>query len=159
MSSPVAHRAVLEVFEAQIPQAAPQTGSEEGLSTGIMVAILASGLFTFVVLALVSAYWVRKKFYSIKPSKVANSDMSGKEGKEGMQAAVDPHMLQYYESYYQSLGYPPGTATQMLGGAAQQQHQMALPAPMMPGAMMQAAAPATLALQDASAAWGQQRQV
>eukprot|EP00439_Symbiodinium_sp_Y106_P058363 s1342_g8.t1 len=56
-----------------------------------------------------------------------------------MRLSEDPHMLQYYESYYQSLGYPPGTATQMLGGANQQQHQMALPAPMMPGAMMQAA--------------------
>jgi len=149
--------AVLEVFEAPIPQEGPQTGNEEGLSTGVTVAILAGGLFTFVVLALVSAYWVRKKFFSFKPSQVANSSMASKEGKEGLQAGVDPHMLQYYESYYQSLGYPPGTATQMLGGAGanQQQHQMALPAPMMPGAMMQAAPAGTPALQDS--AWMQPR--
>jgi len=148
--------AVLEVFEAQVPQVATEPDGE-GLSTGVMVAIIGGGVFTFVVLGLVVAYWVRLKFFMSKPSKVANVDMSPKEGKEGMQAAVDPHMLQYYESYYQSLGYPPGTATQVLGGASAQ-HQMALPAPMMPGAMMQAAAPGTPALQDASA-WMQQRQV
>ena len=69
-------RAVLEVFEAPIPQEGAQTGNQEGLSTGgplrekllrskaasmfqagVTVAILAGGLFTFVVLALVSAYW------------------------------------------------------------------------------------------------------
>ncbi|CAE7585720.1 unnamed protein product [Symbiodinium natans] len=138
-----------------------------------MVAILASGLFTLVILALVSAYWAWLQEFCKKmvrdgtlggmpcvcyaQQEVANSDMmAAKEGKEGVQAAVDPHMLQYYESYYQSLGYPPGTATQVLGGvAANAQHQMALPAPMMPGAMMQAAPPGTPALQDS--AWMQPR--
>jgi len=138
--------AIIEVLEALPPPETEAAANTESLSTGVMVAIIAGGLFTAVVLGLVGAYWIRKKFFPPKPLKVVDESMATKEGKE-MQGGVDQNVLQFYESYYQSLGYPPGTAAQVLGASAGQQHQLALP---MGGAMMAAAPAGTPALQDAA---------
>eukprot|EP00913_Durusdinium_trenchii_P026537 g24897.t1 len=154
--------AVFQVLEVMMPREDPPI-SGEVFTPGVIVAIAATGLCIFIAVGV-----VRQKLKG-KPAKVVDETVS-KEGKDALGARCarcsagfeprggsmgDPNVLQFYESYYQSLGYPPGTAAQVLG-ATQQPHQLALP---MGGAMMNDrfsdASDMVAALQDA--AWMQPR--
>jgi len=137
--------AIIEAFEVVLPS---ETAPSTGLSSGELIGIACGGIFVVGVLGLVAAYWIRKKCFQPKLVKVVDESYA-KEGKEGLEAGVDQNVLQFYESYYQSLGYPPGTAAQVLGASVGQQHQLALAGPM-GGAMMAGAPAGTPALQDAA---------
>eukprot|EP00930_Biecheleria_cincta_P080621 TRINITY_DN689_c0_g1_i1.p1 TRINITY_DN689_c0_g1~~TRINITY_DN689_c0_g1_i1.p1 ORF type:complete len:2585 (-),score=436.87 TRINITY_DN689_c0_g1_i1:90-7844(-) len=126
--------AILTVNPAPVTRGDSDSAGSGELSDAAIVAITTVVVLSIILIGVASYCWVRSRMTAREMARVADSSAAdtNKEDKE-TPPGVDPQMLAYYESYYQSMGYPPGTAAQAFGGGAA---QLALPAPMAPGGLV-----------------------
>lgn len=144
-----------QVFQVVAPAAAVESNSgSQGLSAGAVVGITGAIVASVLVATLLIYRLLRNKAQKnvVVPLEKKVEKLPEEPSLKELEApkpAMDTTMLAWYEAYYQSLGYPPGTATTAFTGATapQQPQQLALPPPMQGMDMSQPTA--WLALQNA----------
>ncbi|CAJ1416794.1 unnamed protein product [Effrenium voratum] len=109
--------AILEVFEAPVPQS---TVEQPGLDPGVTVAIVAGVLFGLAMLGLAGACWARQRAKAKHKAKVAD-EATSKEGKDGRSgsASVLRVLLPVdgLPTWHRCTGAGPAERTAVLAGA------------------------------------------
>ncbi|CAE8621898.1 unnamed protein product [Polarella glacialis] len=101
------------VIEEYVPASATST-KDEALSAAAIAGVTGAVGLILLTAGMGTCWWVRKrsKAHAQKVMDEAAAEQQAAAQKAQGAGGMDPQMLQWYESYYQSLGYPPGTATQ-----------------------------------------------
>jgi hypothetical protein len=131
------------IIEVLSPDAVLASNEPAGVSKAAIIAMSGGGaaLLVFLLVCLSYTWWRRKekrRFQKLMDNTSSKSsqdqDFLAAPGESNVSpmaledvappGGMDMQMIAWYEAYYQSLGYPPGTATNALAGG---QQQLALP--------------------------------